>query len=890
MPPAGGCGGWEGSRRLSVMLSSRALAWAAPRRGRRGWAAVAGLALAAGVESACAQQTTGAAAFGSDLGRFALAGVAVLVASGMVQGLRRTLGRWRTRSQVLRGALATEAMRRAAMPMAVFDWPAGQDADLGASVLDSVFLDRVLGPGPHTLPALRARLVPESASRLDMAMARLAEDGASFRVCLRTVDSVSLLAQGDRRPATRDMLALSDGADTEARARLEVELDQVRAERDRLTGLLDAVPLPVWHRQGGELASWGNRAYRDAVGAGAIQDGLREIGHGVVPADSVGRPGGALAEAAWRAGSSRRASHHVVVGGHRRLLEINECPLPDDLGQGGFALDLTALEETQRELAEHIGSHAEVLSELTAAIEIYGANRRLKFFNTAFLRLFQLEDIEDRLAAEPDIGTVLEEMRARRRLPETADFPGYKRERAEQFTSVIEPTEHLLSMPDGTFLRQRIAPHPMGGLLFTYEDITDRLTLQASYELQAAVQRATLDNLFEGVAVFGADARLKLCNPVFSAMWGVEPDLLSAEPHVSDLIERTQHLFDDGGNWPDYAEWIMTRVTDPIRETGRMERADGMVLDYATIPLPDARTLFLFTDVTGSVRAESALRERNRALEKADLDRLAFIADLAGALRLPLHAIHGASDILASQYFGRLTERQREYADAIARDADHVVSIIDDIQDMAVLESGDAELDLSPVPVAELLRAARAQVAERPGQETLVVETRCEDSIGPVFLDRRRLEQALALAIAWLAEDGARVRLMAARHNGDGDPQLLIRAEALGAETDHATDAGIGPRPAAGMSEEAAGVSEDMGRASVDASIPTYALARPGRPRARPDLEAREPRPLELDLIQAFIGLHGGTVTLSQDKAGPALECRLPILTEAPLRLALTAP
>ena len=61
-----------------------------------------------------------------------------------------------------------------------------------------------------------------------------------------------------------------------------------------------------------------------------------------------------------------------------------------------------------------------------------------------------------------------------------------------------------------------VSPHPFGGLIFAYEDVTDRLALERSYNTSIEVQRETLDNLYEAIAVFGSDGRLKLWNPAYA--------------------------------------------------------------------------------------------------------------------------------------------------------------------------------------------------------------------------------------------------------------------------------------------------------------------------------------------------------------------------------------
>ena len=130
--------------------------------------------------------------------------------------------------------------------------------------------------------------------------------------------------------------------------------------------------------------------------------------------------------------------------------------------------------------------------------------------------MFDLE--EGWLSGEPTLSEVLEALRERRRLPEQADWRLYKKRMNDLFTSVTEPEEELLHLPDGSTLRYVVLPHPFGGLQFMSQDVTDRYTLERSYSTLTAVQRATLDNLFEAVAVFGADGRLKLSLPSGSSI------------------------------------------------------------------------------------------------------------------------------------------------------------------------------------------------------------------------------------------------------------------------------------------------------------------------------------------------------------------------------------
>ncbi|MBV8167917.1 MAG: PAS-domain containing protein, partial [Alphaproteobacteria bacterium] len=257
-----------------------------------------------------------------------------------------------------------------------------------------------------------------------------------------------------------------------------------------------------------------------------------------------------LAQRALGSGAEQTESLHLVVGGQRRLYEITEAPLASG-GLVSLAIDHTAIESLQADLARHVAAAAEVLETLGTAIAIYGPDRRLKLANRAFADLWRLD--ADWLQTEPTIQEVLEALRESRRLPEYADFPEFKRAQVNLFQMLTETREELLHLPDETTLRMVVTPHPFGGLMFTYEDVTDKLALERSFNTLSAVQRETLDNLHEGVAVIGGDGRLKLFNPAYCRIWQFEPERLADSPPVSDLIEHWRRFF------PIEAEWQLRR-------------------------------------------------------------------------------------------------------------------------------------------------------------------------------------------------------------------------------------------------------------------------------------------------------------------------------------------
>ncbi len=587
-------------------------------------------------------------------------------------------------------------------------------------------------------------------------------------------------------------------------------------EAANLREMLDAVPMPVWRRGPHLTLVDCNRAYADALDTTvelALAEG-RELASGA-------RPG------------ERR---HLVIGGSRRLVEIGEMNCATG-GAIGFAVDRTDLETAEAELRRHINAHAEVLEGVGTSIAIYGPDKRLRFFNTAFASMWGLA--EDWLAAGPSFGEVLERLRERRRLPEVVDFRAFKCERARMFTSLIEPQQELMHLPDGRTLLLSVSPHPFGGLTFVHEDVTDRLALERSCNTLTQVRRATLDHLFEGIAVYGSDGRLKLHNPAYLAIWALSEDDVAGEPHIGEIVEKTRALLDDGGDWTALKQRIVAKVTSHTLASGPLYRKDGSMLQEGMVPLPDGNVLLTYLDVTDTSRVERALRERNEALVTAGRLKSEFIANVSHELRTPLNAVIGFTEILNNQYFGDLNSRQLEYSRGILASSHQLMKLINDILDLATIEAGYMVLETGRVEVSEMLQAVLALTRERARNRDLEIELHCPPDIGTVAADERRLKQALFNLISnsiKFTPPGGAISIEAERRDGE---LLLIVA-----------DTGIGiPQ------SEQARVLEKFERGTQQSGAG-----------------------LGLSLVKSLIELHGGTVTIeSATGQGTRIICRLPI-------------
>lgn len=724
--------------------------------------------------------------------------------------------------------------QRAAFAAQVEAAPAGFFRFSGSTLIGTPLGCQLLDvTGPLSADTFSDAFVTPDTPLIAQAITTLRSKGAPFEGRYRTKAGRSVSIVGQRAGGS-ETLWVSDVGEP---ARLAEDLAVQSGESTMLRHILDRLPIPVWWRAESLELVGCNTSYAAAMDGEPelVSAQGRELGAGYLDRDGRG-----LARRAAKSGSVQSESHHIVIAGTRRLLEFTESPVHDaHAATVGFATDVTMIESVQSELAELVAAHAEVLETLGAAIAIYGPDRRLKFFNSAFLELWRVESAA--LGGEPTMAEVLDMLRDRRRLPEFVDFPAFKQESDALFHSLIEPREEVLHLPDERTLRMVVSPHPMGGLLFVYEDVTDRLALERSYNTSIAVQRETINNLHEAIAVFGGDGRLKLSNPAAAAMWDMSDDEAILETHIGDLLEQTRRYFSATDDWDRRKQRLILAITEPEPKSGRLERSDGQVIDFSCVPLPDGGCLLGYTDVTDSVRVQRALEERNMALQHADRLKSDFIANVSYELRTPLNAIIGFTEILQNQYFGDLNTRQVEYVEGILGATNHLMTLINDILDLATIEAGYLELELAPLDIRDALSNLFNAFRNRASDSKLSLDFDCPSDIGSIIADEKRLRQAIYNLITNAVQytpEGGTITLSARR---EADYLAIFVAD---------TGSGI---PA-----------ED-----VDRLFNKF---------ERGDQSSRESGAgLGLALVKSLIELHGGAIHVhSKVGEGATIECRLP--------------
>ena len=641
--------------------------------------------------------------------------------------------------------------------------------------------DRLAGAlGLEVLPArwsdftASAALDPAQAGELDRCVVEAAS-GSGFAMMIRPTSSAKVfrVEGGAAPPAFAERTVLLwffdvSEADEQASA-LRARLERRSAALEALSRLLELAPFPMWHR-GPDLAlAMVNSAYVAAVEA---EDAAVVVAEGIELIEDAGgqSPRIASAEVRDRQEPTNRTVP-VTIAGERRTMRIVEVPLGNE-GVAGYAIDVEDQEEARAELARFVQAQRDMLDRLSAGVAQFARDRGLIFFNQPFARLFSLS--ADFLADRPEFDRVIDAMRDAGNLPEVRDFPEWKDEHRDWFTSGLSADEEDWLLPGGKHLRVVAQPLPDGGLLLIFEDRTEQIQLASARDTLLRVRTATFDNLFEAVGVFASDGRLNLWNNRFKELWGFEEEHLAKHPRVDALTSQLAARLKQPKHAGLVRELVRSATQERKQRSGRVMMADGREFEFAAVPLPDGNALFTMLDITDSRKVEAALRDRNEALEEADRLKTAFVSNMSYELRTPLTSIGGFAEMLAGGYAGTLPPAAAEYVSAILDSVIRLGVLIDNVLDLTQSDMGSLLLAENEVDLATLSRQAVVAAGDVAARKGIEIVAEIDASVGIVTGDPRRLSQAIANVLGnslLYTEEGGRVLL---RAEGDKDEARII--------------------------------------------------------------------------------------------------------------------
>ncbi|UYN99107.1 MAG: PAS-domain containing protein [Devosia sp.] len=687
----------------------------------------------------------------------------------------------------------------------------------------------VLPPGrpAESILNLHSWLGAADANRLATQIENLRMHGHSFSASVKTLENRLMRVTGWVLGGAAALRLRPAFVDPSATGLATSEADSVRA-------ILHLLSKPAFLRDDNDRLVYANPAYL----ALAQQCG-KPVGQGVPELLDARSLANHLA--ACR-GSETPVSLPVDFGRQGRF-ELVEFGLAE--GRAGYlrpADEAAPAPQAETPLA-HIGG---IVDALATPIAIFNARRELVQFNAAYAGLWKLN--RKFLALGVDERAILDKLRTEGMLPSQVDYHTWRAKHLESYTRK-EPFEaEPWHLPDGRTIKVISAPAgPDGGVIYVFEDLTERLELESTNKAFTNVLRETINGLSEAVAVFGTNGRLTLSNPQLSKLWKLPMNELGTNPHIDQLAEASGRAIPEDGTsiWRDLKRGIIDLNPTRTDQTGRINRSDNRLIDYAITRLPDGQTMMSFLDVTESAAYSKVLKERNDALVAADRLKDAFVENVSYELRSPLTNIIGFADLLAGTEGSTLTERQGEYIDYIRASSVTLGVLIDNILDLASVDAGIAELKPEVLDVPALVDKAKAGImATFPDvlgdQPNLVVSI--ADELPEFVGDGTRLVQVLYNLLsnaARFSPPGGEIRLSASHR---GDRMLFV------------------------IDDEGPGLTEEM-KSAILTRLDNPASG--GRQRGAG---------LGLSIVRTFVNMHGGTISAEKrEPKGSRIIVNLPL-------------
>ena len=238
------------------------------------------------------------------------------------------------------------------------------------------------------------------------------------------------------------------------------------------------------------------------------------------------------------------------------------------------------------------------------------------------------------------------------------------------------------------------------------------------------------------------------------------------------------------------------------------------------------------------------LEEKSRQLEVADRHKSEFLASMSHELRTPLNAVIGFSEVLLDRMFGELAPKQEEYLQDILTSGRHLLSLINDILDLAKIEAGRMELEVTDFHLPQAIDNAITLIRERAARRAITLEVEVDPRLGDIKGDERKVKQVLLNLLSNAVKftpEGGRVSVHAGL--ADGSAEISV------------TDTGVGIAP-----EDHEAVFEEFRQVGSD-----YA-------------KKHEGTGLGLTLSRRFVELHGGKIWVkSQLNQGATFTFTLPV-------------
>ncbi len=250
-----------------------------------------------------------------------------------------------------------------------------------------------------------------------------------------------------------------------------------------------------------------------------------------------------------------------------------------------------------------------------------------------------------------------------------------------------------------------------------------------------------IDNMHDGLCVLDKDDRIVDINPAFTQMLGYTKEEVEGR-YVFDLFdeENKKILAEEfakrgKGESSTYEINIITKdhTNVPIITSGAPIIEEGVLVGKIGV----------YTDISFLKALQAELEFKNIELEKANKAKSDFLASMSHELRTPLNAIMGFSEVLLERNFGELNQKQEEYIRDVLEAGEHLLLLINDILDLARVESGQMMFEPSEFYVRDVVEQSITMVKERALRHYVNLSQEISADVTTLYADERKIKQVI---------------------------------------------------------------------------------------------------------------------------------------------------
>jgi signal transduction histidine kinase len=427
-----------------------------------------------------------------------------------------------------------------------------------------------------------------------------------------------------------------------------------------------------------------------------------------------------------------------------RWHQINEMRTSDG-GSVQTRSDITEMKEREadlirltRELHTRNAMFDAILDNLSQGLCLFGPDQRVVFSNDRYAEIYGLstEHIKP--------GTTLKEI-----LEARVATGVYANEDGQQFVrdglaTFSQKVSQVLRLADGRSISVVRIPMPDGSLVSTHEDVTERERLNERLAAQNMQLDAVMQNMVQGVAMYGADQRLVICNRRYIDMYNLSPEVVKPGVGLRDVM---MHSASVGNYTEEEARRVLSERRDAsnltTRRTLKQHLRDGRVIAVVREPMPDGGSIATCLDITEIERHAEQMQEHTQKLERSNRELQDFAYVASHDLQEPLRKIEAFGDRLVTRYGSALPEDGRMFLDRMQNAAGRMRRLINDLLDYSRVTT--KAKPFTRVELGEVLAGVLSDLQIRIEESGAVITS---DSLPAIDADATQMRQLIQNVLA----------------------------------------------------------------------------------------------------------------------------------------------